>query len=71
MFYIYTCTTCANCQLAATNIVLYGLVILEAYIMALMAEAECLQNRFGKKAGNSHISQDGGKYWYLPGNTGK
>jgi len=51
--------------------VLYGLVILEAYIMALMAEAECLQSRVGKKAGNTHISQDCGKYWYLPGNTGK
>jgi hypothetical protein len=24
-----------------------------------------------QKAGNTHISQDGGKYWYLPGNTGK
>ena len=27
--------------------------------------------RVGKKAGNTHISQDGGKYWYLPGNTWK
>jgi hypothetical protein len=27
--------------------------------------------RVGKKAGNTHISQDGGKYWYFPGNTGK
>jgi hypothetical protein len=24
--------------------------------------------RVGKKVGNTHISQDGGKYWYLPGN---
>jgi hypothetical protein len=27
--------------------------------------------RVGKKAGNTHISQDGGKYQYFPGNTGK
>jgi hypothetical protein len=38
--------------------VLYGLVILEAYIIALMAEAECLQSRVGKKSG---------KYSYFPG----
>jgi hypothetical protein len=31
----------------------------------------CKKFRVGKKAGNTHISQDGGKYWYLPGNTGK
>jgi hypothetical protein len=29
------------------------------------------ENRFGKKDGNIHISQEGGKYWYLPENTGK
>ena len=27
-------------------------------------------DKVGKKAGNTHISQDGGKYWYFPGITG-
>ena len=62
MFYIYTCTTCANCQLAATNIVLYGLVILEAYIMALMAEAGLAKKReiliFPRTAENTGIYQE-------------
>ena len=26
--------------------------------------------KVGKKAGNTHISQDGGKYWEFPRNTG-
>ena len=26
--------------------------------------------KVGKKAGNTHISQDSGKYWEFPGNTG-
>jgi hypothetical protein len=25
----------------------------------------CMQARVGKKAGNTHISQDGGKYWEI------
>lgn len=27
--------------------------------------------KVGKKAGNSHIFQGSGKYWYFLGNTGK
>ena len=49
----------------------------EAYMMmgkkcSVLFEAQRVSTliRVGKKAGNTHISQDGGKYWYLPGNTG-
>ena len=28
------------------------------------------KTKVGKKAGNTHISQDGGKYWEFTGNTG-
>jgi hypothetical protein len=36
-----------------------------------MIANHCTVYRVGKKVGNTHISQDDGKYWYLPGNTGK
>ena len=31
---------------------------------------QILRDKVGKKAGNTRISQDGGKYWSFPGNTG-
>ena len=47
--------------------------VLDQHAVGFLYSASSLKqqsadSRVGKKVGNTHISQDGGKYWYLPGN---